>query len=304
MHRSLALLPLFAALSGCTYRIHESNIVIPRVAGTADTAALRAEFPSHAVEEVRIASGNGASLYSVVLRHPEALATVVYFGGNGYTVARWAARTSRIYARHPVNLLIVDHRGYGASTGTPGIDALFADALAVHDHLRDDPVLGRVPLVVHGHSLGSFMAGHVAAHRRLGGLVLEGSVGRVEDWTAHLRSRQPLWQRMLVWRVVPTGALAGRGNAAAAAAMDEPVIYLVGARDDVTPAAFSRALYDATPLPAGEKQLVVAHEAGHMAAAESPEFAAAVKALLRRIEEDAGHAGPAGTAHQTRSSGT
>lgn len=304
MPRGLALLPLLLALAACTYRVHESNIVIPRVAGAADIAALHREFPAYTIEERRIAAADGVPLYGVVFRRPDAVATVVYFGGNGYTVAGWGSRTARVHLRHPVNLAIVDHRGYGASAGTPGIDSLFADALSVHDHVRDDAALGRVPVVLHGHSLGSFMAGHAAAHRRLGGLVLEGSVGRVEDWTTHLRSRQPLWQRMLVWRVVPAGALAGRGNAAHAAILDEPVIYLVGENDHVTPPAFSRALHDATPLPAGEKQLVVAARAGHMSAAESPEFADAFEALLRRISAPTDGTAGTGRHHQTRSSGT
>lgn len=304
MIRTIALVTLLAMLAACTYRIREENIVVPRVAGPADIAALREEFPSHGIEEQRIPAGDGTPLYSVVFRHPQAVATVVYFGGNGYTVARWAAGTARVHARHPVNLVVVDHRGYGASSGTPGIDALLADALSVHDHLRAEPHLGRVPLVLHGHSLGSFMAGHVAAHRRLGGLVLESSVGRVEDWAAHLRSKQPAWRRMLVWRVLPTGALAGRGNAASATGLDEPVIYLVGARDDVTPPAFSRALYDATPLPVGQKQLVLAAAADHLSAAESPEFGVAFEALLRRISAPGGATGGTGTTHQTKSSGT
>ena len=276
----LALIPLFA---GCTYRVHESNIVIPRAAPPVDLAALRAEFPQHHVDALRISTSGSADLYSLRFRRPGAVATVVYFGGNGYTVGKLAARTMQVYREAAVNVVVTDHRGYGASTGTPTIDNLMGDALRVYDHTLMDPVLGRVPVVLHGHSLGSFMEGHVAAERKLSGLVLEASVTSTEDWTRHLRSKQSPWIRLLVWRVAPTGSLAGRGNLAVASGIDEPVLFVVGADDDVTPPQFAQALFDAAPLPSGDKELLVAPGRNHMNAAESPEYKRAFSAFVARV---------------------
>lgn len=280
--RILAALALSAALTACTYRIDESNIVIPRVAGTADLRALRARTPAMQVDEHRIVAADGTALYSVAFRRPDAVATVLYFGGNGYTVAQWAQPTAALYADQPVDVVVVDYRGYGASGGTASLAALYADALPVYDALRAG-VDGTRPLIVHGHSLGSFVAGHLATQRRLDGLVLEATVGRSEDWAAHLRSRQSRWARLLVRRVVPTGTLAGQGNAVVAPVLDEPVLYVVGANDVVTPASFSQALFDATPLPAGRKRLLVVPGASHMAAARSPEYAAAFSEMLQAV---------------------
>src|SRR5690606_30561650 len=114
-----------------------------------------------------------------------------------------------------------------------------------------------MPLLLHGHSLGSFMAGHVAAERKVDGVILESSVTTTEDWTAHLRSQQSWWLRMLVWRVEPDEALSRMGNQAAVARLDEPVLFVVGADDDITPPRFSRSLFETAPLPQGRKQLLV-----------------------------------------------
>lgn len=272
-----------ACLPGCTYHVRESNVVIPRTAPATDIADLRRQFPGYRIEQARIAMPDGAGLHSVRFLRSDAVATVLYFGGNGYTVAKLAPRTVKAYANVPVNVVLVDHRGYGGSTGTPTLDLLMSDAVCVYDNLLDDAGLGGVPLIVHGHSLGSFMAGHVAANRRLAGLILESSVTSAEAWTAHLRSKQSVWIRLLVRRVVPEGGLAGKGNRDVVPTLDEPVLFVVGTEDDVTPPRFSQALFDATPLPDGCKRLLVVPGRNHMNAADSPEFRATLSAFVAQV---------------------
>lgn len=130
------------------------------------------------------------------------------------------------------------------------------------------------------------MAGGVAEARSLDGLVLESSVTTAEAWTAHLRAKQSWWIRALVWKVKLDASLAGLGNAGVAGALDEPVLFVVGAEDDVTPARFSRELYASAPPPEGDRRLVVVPGRGHMDAAESPEFQAEVGQLLARVVGD------------------
>ncbi|MEH6422365.1 alpha/beta hydrolase [Pseudomonas sp. CGJS7] len=278
--RCLSPLLAIASLSACTWHVRENNIVIPRTAPSAELSGLRTQFPQYRIEEARIAAADGAQLYSLRLLRQDAVATVLYFGGNGYTIGKSAGRTAKNYADAPVNLVLVDHRGYGASTGTASLDALLADAVTVYDDLRKDPSLGGLPLIVHGHSLGSFMAGRVAAARTLDGLILESSVTTTEDWTTHLRSRQKWWARMLVRRVAPEGALAGKGNAEVAAGLDEPALFVVGENDDVTPPRFARALFDAAPLPEGRKRLLIVPGRDHLSAADSPDFRAVLAAWV------------------------
>ncbi|MCD9030569.1 alpha/beta hydrolase [Luteimonas sp. Y-2-2-4F] len=277
-------------LSACTYPIREHNIVIPRAAAPVDLVELRERFPDHRIEAMTVDAAGGASLHGLRFTREDAVATVIYFGGNGYTIARFAGRSARAYADVPVNIVLVDHRGYGASTGTSGLDALLDDALTVHDRVRGDARLGGLPLIVHGHSLGSFMAGHVAAGRRLDGLVLEGSVTTAEEWAAHLRSRQPLWARMLVRRVVPEGALAGKGNLGVVAVLDEPVLIVAGADDAVAPPRFAQALFDAASPPAGRKRLLIVPGRDHMSAADSPDFRRAMAAFVASDVVAAGRA--------------
>src|SRR5690606_18589089 len=139
-----------------------------------------------------------------------------------------------------------------------------------------------LPLIVHGQSLGSLMAGHVAAGRTLDGLVLESSITTTDDWIGHARAQRPLWQRALVRRVNVDTALSGLGNLLVAHALDEPVLFVVGELDTLTPPAFSRRLFDAAPGPADRKTLLVVRGAGHNDAALSPAFREAMRAFVAR----------------------
>lgn len=274
------LLVGMAALSACTYHVRESNIVIARAAPTADLPALRAAYPAARITKSALVMDDGTQLATIGVLRGDALATVLYFGGNGYTMSKFAVATVAAYGDVPVNVVLVDHRGYGDSAGTPSIALLMADALQVYDSVRGDPGLAALPVIVHGHSLGSFMAGGIARQRRLDGLVLEGSVTTTEDWMAALRSKQNPMIRAVVWKVAPDDALAGKGNRDVVAGLDEPVLFVVGANDDVAPPRLSQALFDATPLPADRKQLLIVPGHGHMDATASPEFRAAFAVLV------------------------
>lgn len=277
--RSLLLLA-FLPLAGCVQQYKEEDLVRAMPAPAPSITGLKSEFPIFDAVEVRIPVSGGAELYSLRLIRRDARATVLYFGGNAYRTGVMAGRTIASYAALPVNLVLMDHRGYGASSGIPGIDALMEDALTAYDHLRADEALAPLPLIVHGQSLGSFMAGHVAARRKLDGLVLESSVTTTGDWAEQLRRQWPMWQRMLVRRVDVAPALAGRGNLEVVRHLDEPVLFVVGELDPLTPPGLSRELFDATPLADDRKHLLVVPGAGHNDATESPEFRDAMRVFL------------------------
>ena len=279
----MRLLPLMLAAlvsAGCTFNVKESNIVFGRTVPVPDIDLVREANPGFRVEQERMRTGDGEELYSLRFIRQGAVATVLYFGGNGYSIARMGGQTVDVYSGLPVNLVLVDHRGYGGSTGAASLPALMSDAVEVYDAVRADVGLGGLPVVVHGHSLGSFMAGRLADRRTLDALVLESTVTTAEAWTAYLRSQQSWWIRALVWRVKPGETLRGLGNAGPVSRLDEPVLLVVGEDDDVTPPMFSRELYETAPVPVDDRQLLVVSGRDHMNAADSPEFRAAVADLL------------------------
>ncbi len=242
--------------AGCSVAINESSLIQPVKAGALDPAALTGSAVRYTPEQHWIDRPDGARLHAVLLRQPGAKATILYFGGNGYAIGRFGPWTAGVFAPLGADLMIVDHRGYGLSTGKPTIAAGEADGLAAFDYLARTR---GGPIVVHGHSLGSFIAGHVAANRDTAAAVLESSATTTEDWVA--ASAGGITRTFVRIRI--DDALKGRGNSENVLRIQEPLLILVGGKDRTTPPILSQRLYQQSPLPPGRKTLVLVPQAGH-----------------------------------------
>ena len=278
--KRICLMLLPALVAGCTAEIRESDFIRPLRDGPLTVQAVAAATPAYRLSEHRVARPDGGRLYAVHLRQPGARATILYFGGNGYTVGRYGAWSAHVFAPLGVDLMIVDHRGYGLSEGRTGIAAMESDALAVFDHLRG-LVGSEARIVLHGHSLGSFVAGHVAANRPAAGVVLESSATTTEQWVA---ARTPGAARLFIRKVDIDRDLRGRGNLANMARIDEPLLLLVGAKDATTPPRLSQGLYAASPLPPARKTLRTIAGAGHENVMTRPETIGAYRDFLDGLE--------------------
>lgn len=280
MVRPTIAMTLAALLTaGCTTRIGEDTLLHPVAGGGIDEEALERWAPFYSASDHIVLAPDGARLSAVLLRRPGATVTVLYFGGNGYTIARFGAATAAMFAPLGVNLMIVDHRGYGRSEGVPSQANLEADGVAAFDHLARIEGVAADRIVVHGQSLGSFIAGRVAAERPTAGVVLESSATTTEEWVD--ASHRGI-ARALV-RVEVDETLRGRGNLANMAWIEEPLLILVGSGDRTTPPRLSEALYRASPLPDEAKTLAVIPEAGHNDVMLKPETIRAYAGFLERL---------------------
>jgi hypothetical protein len=253
-------LVLTLVLTACrTVVVQEGAIITPIPDRQLTAAATAAQLPGYAYEEHRIVATDGTALHAVLLRHQDAPLTVLFFGGNQFRISEHGLATAKTLAPMGTSLMVVDHRGYGRSEGKPTLALLLSDALVVFDSLAALPGIDPGTVVVHGHSLGSFLAGHVAANRSTGGVVLQSSVTTAEEWT---RSLPPWWMRPFV-RMRPAESLRGQGNLENVRRLEEPLLVLVGSEDRVTPPGLSRGLYEAATLPPGRKRLAILEGAGH-----------------------------------------
>ena len=278
--RLLILLGL-APLAACTtFNVTERTLIAAEQTEAARSSAadsLAASFPGVTYEEQRIQTADGGALYGALLRQPGADLTVLYFGGNAYTIGDYGAGTARAFLPLGTNVFLVDHRGYGWSEGEPTAAALFADALAVFDHVAALPEVG--PVVVHGQSLGSFLAGHVGANRPTAGVTLESSATTPREWAGAL---VPTLYKPFV-RVRIAEPLQAIDNRAAVERIEEPLLIVVGEEDQATSPGLSRRLYEASPLPENRKALVVIEGAGHNDVMEHAAFVEAYRTFLAQV---------------------
>jgi pimeloyl-ACP methyl ester carboxylesterase len=266
-------LALALSAAGCrVVRLDEVDVFAPRRLVTPRLVdSLRATR-----RELRLPVADGVELAVWHLTHPGSRATVVHFGGNASLMAT-STGLVRALLSLPVDVVMVDPRGYGESDGRPTVAALLSDAGRVLDHVVT--ALG-VPLdrvVLHGHSLGTFPALALAAERQVGAVVLEAPVTSVADLT----------DRLVPWIAEPfvdfelAPVLLAEDNLPRVARLDEPVLLLVGSEDRVTPPAMATALHDAAPRSV-DRRLVVLPGAGHDDLAEHPRFVEAYRELLLR----------------------
>jgi len=270
---------LFLLAGACTAEVTERGLLAPVKGGEMSADLLAQAAPAFSPTRLEVTTPDGIRLYALLLRQPDARATIIYFGGNGYTIGRYGPWSAAIFERLGVNLVLVDHRGFGQSQGVPSAAKIEEDGLAVFDHVAALSDIGARPILVHGQSLGSFIAGHVAAHRPTAGVVLESSVTTTEDWA---RSATPGAAKPFL-KVRISEELRGRGNLANVRLIDESLLLLVGAMDGTTPPALSQALYAASQLPPDRKTLEIIPRANHVNVMTYPEAVAAYRNFLERI---------------------
>ncbi|HET7738480.1 MAG TPA: alpha/beta hydrolase [Tepidiformaceae bacterium] len=117
------------------------------------------------------------------------LPTILYFHGNG-EVASDHDDVAPLYRQSGLNLLVVEFRGYGESTGQPTFATLVDDANMVAG-LAVDYLSGRAfngPRFLMGRSMGAHSVLEIAANAADGfrGLILESGAGNARRWFERL----------------------------------------------------------------------------------------------------------------------
>lgn len=249
----LLIVLLVSLLSACaTIRIAEDDLIHP----DPKRDSIQEIAPGYRLDTIEIVHADGVASRGVWLRRDDSVATVVYFGGNEFHLDQGGTSVIKPLTAVQVDVVIVDHRGYGRSDGIPTVKLLQRDALDLVDHVRAGSP-GRV--VLYGHSLGSFIAAYAAAERDVDGLILEGTTTSVGEWAHNM---VPWYAKPFVTLDVDP-AFAEVGNTASLSRYTGPLLILVGSKDDQTPPKLARKLY--RQAASTRKRFVVIPGQGHSA---------------------------------------
>ena len=121
-------------------------------------------------EELFLETEDGAMLNALHFRVPDAKGVVLYFHGNAGELSRWGI-VVQDFLKLNYDVLVMDYRTYGKSTGKLSEEALYADAELFYEY-----VLKRYPedkIIVYGRSLGTTFATYVASRHHPKHLFLE-----------------------------------------------------------------------------------------------------------------------------------
>lgn len=280
--RSL-LITLIVFISGCTTLIDERNFIRPdRLSGfQSDTSFDARALPTSAVvKQVSVAIDKDVELRGLSVQQASAAATVLYFGGNMFHIDAHGSAVLPAMADCGVNLAVFDYRGYGRSQGEPTVANMQSDALRIFDFVNAQAP-GKV--IVHGQSLGSFVAAYVAQQRPVLGMVLESTATNPADWA----------DANIPWYVLPfmklqiSPSLGAIDNSVAVSKFSGASLVMVGAQDKITPPRLGQRVFDA--IPSASKQMLIIAGVGHNGVLKHP---ASKPAYCKFIQQLAGTPSP------------
>lgn len=229
------------------YLMQDKLIFQPRPIAEAERQTIAARHPDVADTFLQVADGTRLHAWHIKSKPDAPL--VIYFGGNAEEVSWMLDEIPR--QDTGAAWLLVDYRGYGASGGTPSEPSLEGDAAAWYD--RFAPTNKRI--VAFGRSLGSGVAVHLAAERKLDSIILITPFDSMVDvGKRHYPFLPVSW---LLKHRFDSLALAPK--------LQTPLLCVVATHDEVIPAEHAKRLYDAWGGPKKWIELLASHNSidGH-----------------------------------------
>jgi uncharacterized protein len=200
--------------------------------------------------DLTIATEDGERLHGwwIPTREAPARAHVVFFHGNAGNVSHRVQHALALRGAG-LDLLLVDYRGYGKSTGHPSEDGLHRDARASVAALRTGDHVDPGRVVYMGESLGAAVALRLALEDPPLACVLQSPFTSLRDVA---REHYPAPMASLAGDAYPSLERIPR--------LAAPVLIVHGAEDEIVPVAHARALFAAAREP---RRLRVVEGAGH-----------------------------------------
>ena len=223
-------------------RLADRLILFPSTAPINPGSAIRQSIPFQAGElEIWTAASQRAR------QNNKIDAYILRFYGNADRAELWAALEAETWNDRAVEIWAVNYPGFGGSSGPAGLRRIPSAALAAFDALQSKA--GTSPIIVFGTSLGATAALHVAAHRKVHGIVLHNPPPLRQIILRHFG-----WWNL--WLLAGPVALELPGELDSlenAKRIQVPGLFILAERDEVVPPKFQRLVFDAF---AGEKRII------------------------------------------------
>ncbi|MDD2685860.1 MAG: alpha/beta hydrolase [Gallionella sp.] len=200
-----------------------------------------------AFEGVRIPVGNGADggeLHGWWIPAADNIKgktpTLLYLHGNFRNIGHNVEHAARLHSLG-YNLLLIDYRGFGLSTGgAPSEAKVYEDAEAAWQYLNDRDDVAPQTSFIYGHSLGGAVAVDLASrHGDAAGLILEATFTSMMDMGA------------IEYGFLPIDLLLGErfDSQQKIAELHVPLLLIHGTWDAKIPVEMGKRLFELAPQP-------------------------------------------------------
>ena len=189
-------------------------------------------------EAVRLRTSDGEALVGWFIPTRAARGTLLYLHGNGGNMGHRLDQIA-VFHRLGLNILIIDYRGYGASSGKPSEQGTYQDALTAWNYLTQQKHLKPERIVLFGESLGGSIAAWLVARHPPAGLIIYASFTSVPEMGQALYPMFPAsW--LTRYRYDTRAALRH---------VSCPVLIMHSPEDEIIPFSHGQALFGAAHEP-------------------------------------------------------
>ena len=182
-------------------------------------------------EEVFLNTDDGSKLNAVHFKIESPKGVILYFHGNAGDLQRWGEITA-YFTQYNYDVLVMDYRTYGKSTGTLSETALYKDAQLFYDYALNTYPENKI--VIYGRSLGTGIATKIAADNDPQQLILETPYSSIADVAKHRFPFFPV--KLLLNYKLPTDQFIKDVSC--------PITIFHGTEDKVVPYKFGKQLVD------------------------------------------------------------
>jgi fermentation-respiration switch protein FrsA (DUF1100 family) len=263
---------IYVALGALLYLVQGSMVFLANLPGR----ALDAE-PADvglAYEDVQIDTDDGERLHGWFVPAAEARGALLFFHGNAGNISH-RLESIMIFNRLGLDVLIIDYRGYGQSTGKPSEQGTYRDAEAAWHHLVRARGLEPDRILIFGRSLGgavgAWLAAQLADDEQPAAVIIESSFTSGADMARRL---YPVYPAQLLTRLkYPVSDYVRRIGC--------PVLVVHSRDDEIIPFTMGQALYEAAHEPKAFIELRGDHNAGFWISRE--DYAAGLAEFLDEV---------------------
>jgi len=178
---------------------------------------------------------------------------ILFFHGNAGNISH-RGDSLRIFNRLGLNVLIVDYRGYGKSTGSMSEQGAYIDAKAAWQYLTSQRGYKPNNIIIFGRSLGGAVASQLATQVPARGLILESTFSSVRDMANQM---MPLFSKLVYLRYrFDTAAIIKQ--------VKIPLLLMHSQSDEVVPYELGEKVFAAANSPKFFYELQGGHNGGFM----------------------------------------
>lgn len=253
----------FVIFSLFMYFIQDNILFQPDPLPTDYNYAFKQDF-----KEFNLTAQDSAQLNALHFYAENPKGVILYFHGNAGNLARWGHIASR-YTAYNFDVIVMDYRSYGKSSGTPDQESMYSDAQLFYDYAQQE--YPNCHILVYGRSLGTSVSTYLAAKNNPNALILETPFYSIKD-IANTRFRYLPVQWLLKYDF-PSYEYAPLVTC--------PSLVLHGTDDSVVPYSSGKKLHEAFEFH--DTELITIPKGRHNNLAEFETFNEALANFLNRF---------------------